>query len=782
MSDLNSEDYQKLVDELKKANYLNEILLDSIPHPALLIRKDREVIAANRLAIEAGTVVGGYCWRDFGHCFYISDEDRQYIETYGKNSDKKLSCNFCRANHSLSINGPVKIEQKLMDSISDIYWVPTQEEDIYLHYSIDITERKKIEEEIRESELRFKQLAEASFEGICFHSNGIILDCNKRMESLFGYTATELVGMSLSNLLSESLTGVSMGKNREDKAAPEEYFGIKKDGAKFCIELLTGEILYKGNNAEVFVIRDITNEKKSEEIIRKTKSTLRDAQTMAHIGNIEIDLINNKACWSDELFRILGYEPQEFQPFAYSHRKHMFIEDMRSLHKQLSVRNPLDSSFKHECRFLKKDGSEGWLSIKGDVEFDSQTLDKTKIFAIVQDITEIKKVDFYKREKEAAEAANKAKSQFLANMSHEIRTPMNGIMGMADLLKVSGLTDQQQEMVNIIKSSTGSLLNIINDILDLSKVEAGKMEDNPERMNLYEFLMSMEKLLGLPARNKGLSLEVHIKGGVPFEVTADKSKLTQIINNLAGNAIKFTKEGKVEVSIEKVKEYNDKIQLMFSVSDTGIGIKEEDVPKIFNSFTQLEDTYTKRFQGTGLGLAISKKLAEFMGGDICVESEYGKGSVFSFTCWVDKVIDKRSQSDIRSSDGSQVLHKDTHILLVEDDYVSQVIVKQIGKMKGWNIVVASNGKRALEILENHDFDLILMDVQMPEMSGIEVVEIIRERENFSGKHTPIIATTAYAMKTDQEKCLEAGMDDYVSKPIELQKFTDIISKWIAVKE
>lgn len=389
---------KNLVSDLKKVSYLNEILLDAIPHPALLIHKDRTVIAANKIAKEAGTIIGGFCWRDWGGCLYINDDDHKRKDIFKPGTDPTICCYFCKGDTALEINEPVNIKIKLGEIFWDVFWVPTKEEGVYLHYAIDITDQKKIEYDLRESELRFKHLTEATFEGIAILSKGVIIDNNKRMELMFGYNSAELAGMPISNLISMSFEEWNPGNGENTPTGSIECFGIKQDGTKFRVEVLINSTYYKGNRTAVFVVRDISKNKSIEESFEKVINILSDSQNMAHIGNLEYDVATRKVYWSDELYRMLGYKEQEFVSKIKTYAKHISPDDRNQINKKIRERTILDSTFRHECSFTKNDGSKGWISIKGDIDFNKLTLEPVRIFAIVQDVTEKKQAEIIKWE------------------------------------------------------------------------------------------------------------------------------------------------------------------------------------------------------------------------------------------------------------------------------------------------------------------------------------------------------------------------------------------------
>lgn len=385
--------------------------------------------------------------------------------------------------------------------------------------------------------------------------------------------------------------------------------------------------------------------------------------------------------------------------------------------------------------------------------------------------------------KDIAETANKTKSSFLAKVSHELRTPMNGILGITSVMLSADIDEKNRKYLSMVKVSADNLMRIINDILDISKIEAGKLSLSPTVFKLHELIEHTLDLFRINIKNKGLDLFIDIANNIPENLFGDPIRLQQIIVNLMGNSMKFTDQGHISLSVKKHTEHSGNIELLFSIVDTGIGIAPEKIGDLFQSFSQLEGHFTRKYGGTGLGLAISKELVELMGGKIWVESSPKQGSNFSFT--VRMKVDTSGSTDEPEEEplslkelANQYDIPHLNILVAEDSLINQEVLKQVLIVKNFDVVMVSNGLEALEVSDSTDFDLIFMDVQMPEMDGIEATKKIRQRENDrSLERIPIIGLTAHEHEANIQECLDSGMDSCISKPFDWHTVFDMLLKY-----
>lgn len=439
----------------------------------------------------------------------------------------------------------------------------------------------------------------------------------------------------------------------------------------------------------------------------------------------------------------------------------------------------------HEQPRIDRSGNQQWV-LASKVPYRDGNGKIAGLVGISRDISERKRAEVaLQNAKEAAEAANRAKSDFLANVSHELRTPLGGILGMTDLALETDLSAEQREYLEMVRQSATSLLTLINDLLDFSKIEAGMLTLDPHDFRLGVMVADTVKLLGVPASRKGLQLASRVAPDVPDHLVGDSVRLRQIVVNLVGNAIKFTERGEVAIEVNQSPESTDGsvqdkstsssssvVSLRFSVRDTGVGIPPEKQGLIFGAFVQADSSTSRKYGGTGLGLAISSRLVQSMNGRLWLESEVGKGSTFHFTVTLARSKGK-DQLDTPPRQAQEPGRR-LCILLAEDNPVSQRLAVGLLEKRGHRVVVTGNGREALAALDKQHFDIILMDVQMPEMDGIEATAAIRAREKSTGGHLPIIALTAHAMQGDLDCCLAAGMDDYVSKPLRREELYQAI--------
>lgn len=512
--------------------------------------------------------------------------------------------------------------------------------------------------------------------------------------------------------------------------------------------------------------------------IRQQSQLLESMSQLVRIGSWRLDLKTENIYWSP-VTREIHEVGEDYTPELANAIEFYKAGESRERITELVQKGMEEGTpWSEELQIVTAKGREVWVNAMGQPEFEDGKC--VGLFGTFQDIDERVKSNLQLKEaKEAAEAAAKAKSVFLANMSHEIRTPMNGVIGILDLLQRSELSSQQLDQVNIAKSSADALLTLLNDILDFSKIEAGKLGLEQINFDLRELFESTVASLKTLADEKSLALTLDHSQMQQARVNGDPGRIRQILLNLIGNALKFTDSGEVSISAKTTSE-NGALRIWVEVKDTGLGIESDNLAHLFDAFTQEDASTTRKFGGTGLGLAIVSQLCQLMDGNVEARSELGTGSCFSFN-----LLLKPEQSEISTfKEHSTDFHLDASkmkILLVEDNKVNQLVAQQLLQMQNLDCDIAENGAEALLSLNECDpqspYTLIFMDCQMPVMDGYEATQKIRTgAASDRYRDIPIVAMTANAMQGDREKCLNAGMNDYMSKPIKIDSLLDCLKR------
>ena len=728
--------------------------------------------------------------------------NRTWLEYTGLTLEQAIGCGILQTlyqddtNKAVSVvkdafdrQMPFSVEFRMRHNNGEYRWVICQGTpyyDLEENYAgfigniYDMNDRMIAERDLKISEEKYRQLFDSATDGIILHlydeekNSSNILDANEAACNLLGYTKEELTKRSIYDIraekareqLSETYSNLLMNEH-----CVYTSIHLSKQGKQIPVEVNSRLFQLNGEKVILSVNRDITERLFADRLIKESQkkyyrlfANMKDALLLFKVLKdeqqrvLDFELIEaNDAAQhmlQINIFRGIGHKISEFHP--------LFLKDIR--HRI----NKEGGSYEHIPAYEYYEGGTGrWFNI-------SSYVPNEELFAmIIAEITDRKEAEIIlydsqkkiTRAKEEAEAANIAKSEFLANMSHEIRTPINGITGMIDLTLMTKLDQEQTNNLITAKDCADSLLNIINDVLDFSKMEAGKFRINHSYFDLRSLVQEVMKIHMVRAKEKKIELVCKLPQLLPDHLYGDQYRLRQILNNLINNAIKFTDKGEVSLEIRKRSEENGILQLEFHIKDTGIGISGEDKVKLFKSFSQIDASYTRRHGGTGLGLVISKQLVEMMKGQIWFDSKLGIGSIFSF--WLPFKQGnqlKLEKTEVKFEQQEQYYH----ILLAEDDLVNQTVLSRMLEKQGHKVIVAGNGVEALEQYEKHSFDLILMDIQMPVMDGVEAVKRIREQEQ-GKKHIPIIAVTAFSLLGDRERFLNCGMDEYIAKPIKIEE-------------
>lgn len=666
------------------------------------------------------------------------------------------------------------------------------------HWTLLYRKQAEAQKCIENSERRYRHLFNEAAIGLAVaeEDTGKIVQCNRVLADMVGRTIEELEGQPQKILhpAEDWNAAFSKGFDRHRKSgdgAVIEGQLLTSGGQLKDVEIKANRIDLDGTNMILGSFRDITGQKQAERALRFERERLASIIHGANVGTWEWNIETGETIYNERWAQMLGYSLDELAPASFrTWFELVHPDDFKAAKVALKKHFVGELDFyEHELRMKHKQGNWVWVHALGKVISWTEEGEPLLMVGTHSDITSrlksmedlknananLAKANLVAQEMtKKAESANESKSEFLANMSHEIRTPLNGILGMLQIAQKASSSQEQSQSIDIALESGRKLLTVLNDILDFSRIEAGKIELSENQYSPAQNIEEIIKIFGPAAKKKQIRLSYSLSSDVPDQVIGDEARLRQILFNLVGNALKFTEEGEVAIEVScTAAEANHRSILSFCISDTGTGIPEDKLDKVFLPFTQIDGSHTRKHSGTGLGLGIVKRLVHLMGGEVSIESKLNHGTRVTFSIAVKTSPVLASHASQQSSMRDNRIIGPIKILLAEDDGINRLVMEKILKKRGHEVVSVMNGHRCLEELDRQEFDLIFMDIQMPEMDGLEATRQIRNRTDHL-KEIPIVALTAHAMKGDREKFIAAGMNEYLSKPVEVEAIDSML--------